>query len=59
MFFLTVWFQRERGKALPSVTIMGHVLRSMMKLDAENDMETEFLMTSNGDSSLCDDEELA
>jgi hypothetical protein len=31
----------------------------MVKLEAENDMEAEFLMTSNGGSSLCGDEELA
>jgi hypothetical protein len=59
MFFLTVWFERERDKALLSVAIMGHVLQSMVKLEAENDMEAEFLMTSNGGSSLCGDEELA
>jgi hypothetical protein len=57
--FLTVWFQREHGEALLSVATMGHVLRSMVKLEMENDMEAEFLMTSNRDSSLCDDEELA
>jgi hypothetical protein len=59
IFFLTVWFQRERGEALLSVATVGHVLRSMVKLEAENDMEAEFPMTSNRDSSLCDDEELA
>jgi hypothetical protein len=31
----------------------------MVKTGAENDMEAEFLMTSNGGSSLCGDEELA
>jgi hypothetical protein len=30
MFFLTVWFHRERGEALLSVFIMGHVLRFML-----------------------------
>jgi hypothetical protein len=40
--FFTVWFQRECGKALLSVAIMGHVLRSMVKSVAENDMETRF-----------------
>jgi hypothetical protein len=59
MFFSAVWFQRERGKALLSIAIIGHVLRSMVKSDAKNDMETEFLMTSNGGLSLCVDEELA
>jgi hypothetical protein len=57
--FLTVWFQRERGKDLLSVAIMEPILRSMVKSDAENDMETEFLMTSRGGSSLRGDDELA
>jgi hypothetical protein len=57
--FLTVWFQRERGKALLSFAVMGHVLRSLVKSEAVNDMEAEFLMTSNGGLSLCGDEELA
>jgi hypothetical protein len=30
IFFLTVWFQRERAEALLSVSIMRHVLRSML-----------------------------
>jgi hypothetical protein len=38
---------------------LGHVLHSMVKSDAENDMETRFLMTSNGGSSLRGDEKLA
>jgi hypothetical protein len=59
MLFFTVWFQRERGEALLFVAIMGHVLRSMVKAEMENDMEAKFLMTSNGGSSLCGDEELA
>jgi hypothetical protein len=59
MIFLAVEFQRERGEALLSVAIMGHVLRSMVKSGAENDMEAEFLMTSNDGLSLCGDEELA
>jgi hypothetical protein len=29
------------------------------ELEAENDMEAEFLMTSNGGSSFCGNEELA
>jgi hypothetical protein len=57
--FLTVWFQREHCKALLSVAIMGHVLRSMVKSTAENDMEVEFLRTSSGGSSFCGGEELA
>jgi hypothetical protein len=40
IFFLTVWFQRKRGEALLYVAIMGQVLRSMVKSDEENDMET-------------------
>jgi hypothetical protein len=56
---LTVWFQKERVEDLLSVAIMEHVLGSMVKSDMENDMETEFLMTSNGGSSLGGDKELA
>jgi hypothetical protein len=59
MFFLTVWFQREHGEDLLFFAIMEHVLRSMVKSEAENDMEAEFMMTSNGGSNLCGDEELA
>jgi hypothetical protein len=42
MFFLAIWFQRERGEALLSVTIMGHILWSIVKAEAENDMEQSF-----------------
>jgi hypothetical protein len=59
LFFLTVWFQRECDEALLSVATMIHVLRSMVKSETEIDMEAEFLMASNGGSSLCDDEKLA
>jgi hypothetical protein len=52
MFFLTVWFQRECDEAHLSVANMGHVLWSMMKSDAENDMEIKFLMTGSG-GGLC------
>jgi hypothetical protein len=31
----------------------------MVKSEAENDMEAEFFMISNGGSSLCGDEELS
>jgi hypothetical protein len=31
----------------------------MVKLEAENDMQAEFLMTSNDGLSLCDDDKLA
>jgi hypothetical protein len=58
-FFLTIWFQRERCEAVLSVTIMGHVLWSMVKSEAKNDMEAKFLRTCNGGSSFCGDEELA
>ena len=46
VFILAVWFQRERVKALLCVTIMRLVLRSMMKSEAENDMEAETLVTA-------------
>jgi hypothetical protein len=61
MFFQTDWFQRKRCEALLYVAIMGHALRSMsmVKSETENDMEAEFLRTSNGDSSLCGVEEFA
>jgi hypothetical protein len=59
MFFQTVWFQRECGEALLSVATIEHVLRSMVKSDAENDMEIEFLLTSNSGLSLCGDEDLS
>jgi hypothetical protein len=58
-FFLTVWFQRERAEALLSIAILGLVLRSMVKSEAENNMKAEFLKTFCGDSSLCSDEEHA
>jgi hypothetical protein len=35
MFFLAIWFQRERCEALLSVAIMRHVLRSMVKSENE------------------------
>jgi hypothetical protein len=47
-------FQRKRGKVLLPVAIRAHILRSMVKSKMENEMEFEFLMTSNDDSSLCD-----
>jgi hypothetical protein len=58
IFFLTVWFHRECDEALFLIAIMGHGFCSM-KLEAENDINPEFLITSNGGSSLCDDEKLA
>jgi hypothetical protein len=48
IFTLAARFQRERDEALLSVSIMRDVLLSMVKSEAENDMEAEFLMTSNG-----------
>jgi hypothetical protein len=59
MFFLTVWFQREHDEVILFVAIMGHVLRSMVKSEADNDMEAEFLMTRNCGSSLCGDKKIA
>jgi hypothetical protein len=56
--FLSVWFQRKREALLP-VAIMGHILRAMVKSDMENDIETEFLMTSSDGMCLHSDEELA
>jgi hypothetical protein len=41
MFFLIVWFQRERCEALQSVAIVGHVFSSMVMSVVENDMEAE------------------
>jgi hypothetical protein len=41
VFFLTVWFQRERCEALQSIAVVGHVFSSMVKSVAENGMETE------------------
>jgi hypothetical protein len=41
-----------------SIDIIGHVLRSMVKSEAENDRKTEFLRTSIRGSSLCGDKEL-
>lgn len=41
VFFLTIWFQRERCEALQSVAIVGHVFSSMVKSVAENGMEAE------------------
>jgi hypothetical protein len=48
----------EHDEAVLFVAIMGNVLLSMLKSDVENDMEVEFLRTSNGGSSLHDDEKL-
>jgi hypothetical protein len=52
MFFLAVWFQRERGEALLSVSIIRLVLQSMVKLETENDMEAKLSRTSSSSSSL-------
>jgi hypothetical protein len=48
-YFLTIW----------SVVIMRHVLRSMVKSEAKNDMAAKFFRTSNGGSGLYGNEELA
>jgi hypothetical protein len=60
MFLLTVLFgfRGGCGEALLFVAIMRHVLQPMVKLEAENDMKTDFLKTENGDLSICGDEEL-
>jgi hypothetical protein len=42
MFFPTLWFQRERYESLLFVAIMGHVLRSLVKLEPENDTKPSF-----------------
>jgi hypothetical protein len=52
MFFLTIWFQRKRGEALLFIAIMGHDFCSMVKSEAENDIDPKFLMTTNVGSSL-------
>jgi hypothetical protein len=59
MFYLAVWFERECGKALLSVTVIGPILQPMVKSEEENDMIANFLRTSGSGSSLCGDEELA
>jgi hypothetical protein len=50
--FFPYCFRRERGEVLLSFAIMGHIFRCMVKSNMENDMEVEFLMTSNDDLSL-------
>jgi hypothetical protein len=42
--FLNVDFR----KAMLSVAIVGHFLQSMMRTEAENDIEDGFFRTSNG-----------
>jgi hypothetical protein len=59
IFFLTVWFQTERGEALLVISIMGLILQSMLMSEAKNDMEAKFPRTSNGGFTLCGDVELA
>jgi hypothetical protein len=58
-----VYFDRliseKHGEALLSVAITEHVFRFMVKSEEENDMETKFLITSNGGSSLYGHEELS
>jgi hypothetical protein len=46
--FSDVWFQREREEALLSSAITGLVLRSVVKSEAKNDMEDDFLRTNSG-----------
>jgi hypothetical protein len=59
IFFLTVYFQRERGEALLPVIIMGRILRFMVKLEVQNDKAAEFLRTSIRGSFLFADDVLA
>jgi hypothetical protein len=56
-FSLTVWFQREHFEALLAVNIMGHAL-SFHGAGGEYHGSRD-LSTSNGDSSLSGDKELA
>jgi hypothetical protein len=58
LFFSSRLISWEDDEAVLFVAIMGNVLLSMLKSDVENDMEVEFLRTSNGGSSLHDDEKL-
>jgi hypothetical protein len=57
-FYWPFGFRGKRDKAMLSIDIIGHVLRSMVKSEAENDRKTEFLRTSIRGSSLCGDKEL-
>jgi hypothetical protein len=57
-FYWQFGFRGKRDKAMLSIDIIGHVLRSMVKSEAENDRKTEFLRTSIRGSSLCGDKEL-
>jgi hypothetical protein len=43
---------------LLAVAIMGRILRSIVKSDVDNEMETKLLMTRQGGSILCGDYEL-
>jgi hypothetical protein len=47
------------AKLCLSVVIMEHILWSIVKSDVENDMETEFLVTSGTDSSVRGDDGLS
>jgi hypothetical protein len=58
-FDMIIILFNPRKQHVLSFAIMGHILRYMVKSKVENDMEAEFLMTSNGGLSICDDEELA
>jgi hypothetical protein len=58
-YFFDRLVSREHGEALPSIIIMGHVLWSIVKSEADNDRAAEFLRYSIGDSSLFGDDVLA
>jgi hypothetical protein len=57
--FFDCLVSRERGEALPSIIIMGHVLWSIVKSEADNDRAADFLRYSIGGSSLFGDDVLA
>jgi hypothetical protein len=56
MFFLTVWFQRERCEALLALTIMGHAFSPMVKSSGGERCASRDVGTSNDDLTFCGDE---
>jgi hypothetical protein len=57
MLFVNIWFHRERFEVLLVVNIMGHAF-SFHSAGGECHGSQDF-RTSNGDSCLCGDEQLA
>jgi hypothetical protein len=57
--FLTVWFQRERCKALQAVTIMGHAFSPIVKSTGGKYYGSQYLGTSNDELTFRSDDELA